>query len=151
VGQLNVSPNAPNVVPGEVRLTIELRDLSAGTIARLADEVRDRARAIAASTRTQIDLALASRHEAALAAPAIQAAIESAARDAGLASLRLPSGAGHDAQMMARVGPMGMIFVPSRGGISHSPQESTGWAACAGGANVLLRTALAMDRTTVRS
>jgi N-carbamoyl-L-amino-acid hydrolase len=151
VGQLNVSPNAPNVVPGEVRLTIELRDLSAGTIARLADEVRDRARAIADSTRTQIDLALTSRHEAALAAPAIQAAIESAAREAGLASLRLPSGAGHDAQMLARVGPMGMIFVPSRGGVSHSPHESTGWEACAGGANVLLRTALAMDRTTVPS
>jgi N-carbamoyl-L-amino-acid hydrolase len=46
---------------------------------------------------------------------------------------------------------MGMVFVPSRGGVSHAPQESTSWAACADGANVLLSTVLAMDRTTVRS
>ena len=151
VGQLTVSPNAPNVVPGLVRHTIELRDLSAATIARLAEAIRERARSIAEATHTQIDITLTSRHDAALAAPEIQAAIESAARDCGLASLRLPSGAGHDAQMMARIGPMGMIFVPSLGGISHSPQESTSWTACANGANVLLRTVLAMDRTTVRS
>jgi len=151
VGQLAVSPNAPNVVPGVVRHTIELRDLSQARIARLADEIRSRARDIAASTRTEIEITLTSRHDPALAAPEIQAAIETSARDCGLASLRLPSGAGHDAQMMARIGPMGMIFVPSLGGVSHSPQESTSWADCARGANVLLRTVLAMDRTSVRS
>jgi beta-ureidopropionase / N-carbamoyl-L-amino-acid hydrolase len=63
-----------------------------------------------------------------------------------LRSSRLPSGAGHDAQMMARLGPMGMIFVPSVGGISHSPQELTHWDDCANGANVLLHAILEMDR-----
>jgi N-carbamoyl-L-amino-acid hydrolase len=151
VGQITVSPNAPNVVPGLVRQTIELRDLSKEKIARLASDIAARARAIGTATRTEIDITLTSHHEAALAGPAVQAAIESAARECGLAALRLPSGAGHDAQMMARIGPMGMIFVPSIGGISHSPKESTSWTDCARGANVLLRTVLAMDRTTVRS
>jgi beta-ureidopropionase / N-carbamoyl-L-amino-acid hydrolase len=151
VGQLAVSPNAPNVVPGLVRQTIELRDLSREKLARLAEAIGARAREIAATTRTEIAISLTSRHDAAFAAPAIQSAIETAARELGLAALRLPSGAGHDAQMMARLGPMGMIFVPSVGGISHSPKEWTSWVDCARGANVLLRTVLAMDRMTVPS
>jgi N-carbamoyl-L-amino-acid hydrolase len=59
--------------------------------------------------------------------------------------VRLPSGAGHDAQMMARLGPIGMIFVPSVGGISHSPRELSRWEDCAQGADVLLGTILALD------
>jgi N-carbamoyl-L-amino-acid hydrolase len=58
----------------------------------------------------------------------------------------MPSGAGHDAQMMAQLAPMGMIFVPSVGGISHSPKELTSWTDCANGANVLLHAVLALDR-----
>ena len=64
--------------------------------------------------------------------------IEATARDLALPCRRLPSGAGHDAQMMATLMPMGMIFVPSIGGISHSPKELTTWQDCANGANVLL-------------
>ena len=60
--------------------------------------------------------------------------------------MRLPSGAGHDAQWMARLAPMGMIFIPSIGGISHSPKELTAWRDCANGANVLLQTILSLDR-----
>jgi N-carbamoyl-L-amino-acid hydrolase len=60
--------------------------------------------------------------------------------------MRLPSGAGHDAQQIAALCPMGMIFVPSVGGISHSPKELTSWEDCASGANVLLRTVLELDR-----
>ena len=58
----------------------------------------------------------------------------------------MPSGAGHDAQSMAELGPAGMIFVPSRGGISHSPDEYTAPGDIARGANVLLRSLLALDR-----
>jgi beta-ureidopropionase / N-carbamoyl-L-amino-acid hydrolase len=81
----------------------------------------------------------------ALADPAIQAKIETAATELGLKTMRLPSGAGHDAQMMAKIGPIGMIFVPSVDGISHSPKESTRWQDCANGANVLLQTILLID------
>jgi N-carbamoyl-L-amino-acid hydrolase len=60
--------------------------------------------------------------------------------------MRLPSGAGHDAQVMAKLGPMGMIFIPSVNGISHSPKELSHWPDCANGANVLMETILRMDR-----
>lgn len=151
VGQLAVSPNAPNVIPGAVRHTIELRDLSAEKIARLADRIRARAREIAEATRTEITITPASHHDAALAAPRMQEAIERAAARIGLASVRLPSGAGHDAQMMARLAPMGMVFVPSVGGVSHSPKELTSWDDCARGAAVLLEAVLAADEMDVRS
>ena len=75
----------------------------------------------------------------------VQRAIERTPGRLGLASQRLPSGAGHDAQMMAQLSPMGMIFVPSVKGISHSPHELTSWDDCARGADVLLATVLEMD------
>jgi N-carbamoyl-L-amino-acid hydrolase len=143
VGQLNVTPNAPNVVPGVVKLTVELRDLDAAKIAKLAAEIRERAGAIATQTKTEIDFRPGAHHDAALASPAVQKTIEAAAAKLGLATRHLPSGAGHDAQMMATLGPMGMIFVPSVGGISHSPREFTKWEDCARGADVLLHTVLA--------
>ncbi len=69
-----------------------------------------------------------------------------AARAAGLATLDLPSGAGHDAQNVARFAPIGMIFVPSRGGISHSLREFTSWEDVANGAEVLYRSVLLLDQ-----
>ena len=146
VGRLEVSPNARNVVPGLVRHSIELRDLSAEKIARLGQQIQERAQAIARETQTEISMKLFEHDEAAIATPQIQSQIEAAAASLGLKTMRLPSGAGHDAQVMAKLGPMGMIFVPSVDGISHSPKELTRWADCANGANVLLETVLRMDR-----
>jgi len=143
VGQLNVSPNAPNIVPGGVKLVIELRDLSAAKISALAGRIQARAREIAAQTRTTIEIRPAAHHDAALATPEIQRSIEASCDKLGFTHQRLPSGAGHDAQAMALLGPMGMIFVPSVGGISHSPKELTSWQDCARGAQVLLHTVLA--------
>jgi N-carbamoyl-L-amino-acid hydrolase len=143
VGQLTVSPNVPNIVPGTVRMVIELRDLSGPKIARLGETIKSRAREIAAQTRTEIDVRPAAHHDAALATPAVQQSIEAVCAKLGLKTQRLPSGAGHDAQMMALLGPMGMIFVPSVKGISHSPKELTSWEDCARGATVLLQTVLA--------
>jgi N-carbamoyl-L-amino-acid hydrolase len=140
VGQLAVSPNVPNIVPGSVQLTIELRDLSSQKIAGLAGQIRARAKEIAGQTRTEITMRPAAHHDEALATPEIQKAIEAACGRLGFESRRLPSGAGHDAQMMATVGPMGMIFVPSIGGISHSPKELSRWEDCTRGADVLLET-----------
>src|SRR5687768_10399550 len=144
VGRLDVKPNAANVIPGEVSLTIELRDLSTAKLRALAEEIRARAARIAAATKTTITMRLSSENPPALATPAVQEAIERASTGLGLPSMRLPSGAGHDAQMMAQLGPMGMIFVPSVGGISHSPKELTRWEDCANGANVLLHAVLNM-------
>ena len=145
VGKIELSPNAPNVVPGAATLIIELRDLSQEKLKTIADDIRARAAAIAAETKTRIEIVPASSNPPAFADTRVQDVIERAAADLGLSSARLPSGAGHDAQMMAQLTQMGMIFVPSIGGISHSPKELTSWQDCANGANVLLRAVLALD------
>jgi N-carbamoyl-L-amino-acid hydrolase len=149
VGQLAVFPNAPNVIPGRVEMTVELRDLSADKVAALGQAVQARARDIALETGTEMKFHLTEHIEPALATPAIQAHIEAAAKTLGLPFIHLPSGAGHDAQLLAKLGPMGMIFVPSIAGISHSPKELSTWSDCANGANVLLHTLLAVDAAGV--
>jgi N-carbamoyl-L-amino-acid hydrolase len=146
VGKLDISPNAPNVIPGSARLTIELRDLSVKKLEALAESIRARARDIASSTRTSIEITRASQNPPATASPELQAAIERVSAVMNLETTRLPSGAGHDAQMMAQLAPMAMIFVPSVGGVSHSPKELTRWDDCTRGADVLLQAVLAADR-----
>jgi N-carbamoyl-L-amino-acid hydrolase len=146
VGQIEIAPNAPNVVPGSAKLVIELRDLSTDKLTDIGQRILARAAEIASTTRTQIEIRRVSRNLPAVATPEVQSAIERASSALDLTSVRLPSGAGHDAQSMAQLGPMGMIFVPSIGGVSHSPKELTRWDDCAHGANALLHTILLMDR-----
>jgi beta-ureidopropionase / N-carbamoyl-L-amino-acid hydrolase len=145
VGQIEVTPNAPNVIPGVVRMTIELRDLDTAKLDGIIADIRVRAKAIATTTSTEIAITELSRNPPAIASPDMQRTIERASAALGLRTARLPSGAGHDAQMMAQLSPMGMIFVPSVGGISHSPKELTRWEDCANGANVLVQAVLAID------
>ena len=145
VGHIDVSPNAANVIPGEATLSIELRDLSEATLTRLADVIKQRANAIARETRTAIEIVPVGGYPGASADAAVQNVIKRATEVVGIPFERLPSGAGHDAQMMATLGPMGMIFTPSIGGISHSPKERTSWEDCARGADVLLHAVLAAD------
>jgi len=145
VGRIEVEPNSPNVIPGRVTLSVEFRDLSEQVLRELGEAVKARGAAIAKSTNTTITFTLASTNRPALATKGVQDAIGRSADAMGLKTTRLPSGAGHDAQQIAALCPMGMIFVPSIGGISHSPKELTRWEDCANGANVLLRTVLALD------
>jgi beta-ureidopropionase / N-carbamoyl-L-amino-acid hydrolase len=145
VGRIEVEPNSPNVIPGRVTLSVEFRDLSEAVLRELGDQVRARGAAIAKQTNTRINFTLASTNVPAMATKGIQDAIGRSADAMGLKTMRLPSGAGHDAQQIAKLCPMGMIFVPSVAGISHSPKELTSWEDCANGANVLLRTVLALD------
>jgi N-carbamoyl-L-amino-acid hydrolase len=145
VGRLEVEPNSPNVVPGRVTLSVEFRDLATATLDALGAATRAQAATIAAETGTTITLTLATTNPAALANAGVQDAVGQAADRLGLVTRRLPSGAGHDAQMIAALCPMGMIFVPSIAGISHSPRELTTWDDCARGAQVLLGAVLALD------
>ncbi|HCX76679.1 MAG TPA: Zn-dependent hydrolase, partial [Algoriphagus sp.] len=82
----------------------------------------------------------------ALADPEVRRVIQTQAEKLGLSTLSLPSGAGHDAQEMARIAPMGMIFIPSKDGISHAPSEFSSKEDIANGANVLLYTILELDK-----
>ena len=148
VGRIEVEPNSPNVIPGRVTLSVEFRDLSEQVLRQLGEQVKARGAAIANQTSTKINFTLASINVPALATKGIQDAIGRSADAMGLKTMRLPSGAGHDAQQVAKLCPMGMIFVPSVAGISHSPKELTSWDDCANGANVLLRTVLELDSRT---
>jgi N-carbamoyl-L-amino-acid hydrolase len=147
VGWLEARPGAPNVVPGVVRMPIELRDLRRETIEDMIGRIRGRARVIAREAGVTVDIERTSADEPALTDPRVRDVIEAVAGEAGYSTLRMPSGAGHDAQSLARAEvPTGMIFVPSRDGISHSPREFTEGEDCARGAEVLYRAVLALDR-----
>lgn len=146
VGRLLVKPGAPNVIPGQVDLTVELRDLSTEKIERLWSQIHAEAVATAKKYDVTLDYALQHTNPPALSTPAVRAVIADAVRGLGLSSQVMPSGAGHDAQDLARIGPMGMIFVPSVKGISHSPVELTRPEDVTNGANVLLQTVLRLDQ-----
>jgi N-carbamoyl-L-amino-acid hydrolase len=146
VGRLSVRPGAPNVIPGEVAFTVELRDLRTETIESLWAAIETEARAIAQRQGCTLDYVLRPPDRPALSDARLRAILASAADDLGLGHLNLPSGAGHDAQELARIAPMGMIFVPSVDGISHSPKEYSRPADVASGANVLLQAVLRLDQ-----
>ncbi len=146
VGKLTVHPNVPNIIPGQIELVIELRDLLMEKVTGIFKRIQTRAAEIAASSGTRIVIQPTSTHTSALATPWVKDIIAREATATGLKTLSLPSGAGHDAQMLARIAPMGMIFVPSVGGISHSPKEFTRWDDAANGCEVLYRTVLAVDK-----
>lgn len=146
VGRMQAYPGAPNVIPGEVRMSLEIRDLDADKMQKVFELIRADADRIADASGTTIRF-----EELDVAAPpaptdeGLRRVIADAADDLGLSWRRMPSGAGHDAQDMAKIAPTGMIFVPSVGGISHSPNEFTSAEDMANGASVLLRTVLAID------
>lgn len=147
VGRIRAEPGAPNVIPGRVVMSLELRDLSADTIRLLFLRIREEGARIARETGTTIGFA--PLDVTAVPAPTderVRRVIADSAHALGLAYKMMPSGAGHDAQDMARIAPTGMIFIPSVGGISHSPREFSRPQDIAGGADVLLQTILRIDR-----
>jgi beta-ureidopropionase / N-carbamoyl-L-amino-acid hydrolase len=145
VGFIEASPNATNTVPGKVDLRIDLRDLSQAHLESLVTLMKGEFAAIAATTHTQIEMRETLHILPTLAAPHVKDTIQKACESAGLSYLHLPSRAGHDAQEMGRFTDMGMIFVPSQDGLSHSQDEYTSPEQCAQGANILLQTFLALD------
>ncbi|MFY9556717.1 MAG: Zn-dependent hydrolase, partial [Blastocatellia bacterium] len=142
VGKIQAFPGAYNVIPGKVVLGLELRDLDASKIQTLYQKIRDEAAQIAGVTGTTFDFTETNSIVPAPTDERIRKLIDDTARQLGMTTKWLPSGAGHDAQEIARLGPVGMIFVPSVAGISHSPREYSRPEDIANGANVLLHTLL---------
>lgn len=145
VGWMKVEPGASNVIPGRATFAVELRDLDKEKIDRIAARILRRFEEIGRQENVQIRCAAPDFDAPALTAKLFQDAIRASADDAGLPTIALPSGAGHDAQNAAHFAPVGMIFVPSRGGISHSPLEYTSPEQAANGAEVLYRALLKLD------
>jgi N-carbamoyl-L-amino-acid hydrolase len=145
VGRMEVEPGAPNVIPGSARFTLEIRDLSMEGIQRVFDAILEAATTLGARNGTRVEMEPFYRSESAPSHEGLRRAVESAAEREGLEHLRLPSGAGHDAQSMAKICPMGMVFVPSRGGISHAPEEYTSADLITAGVDVLMGALMRAD------
>jgi len=151
VGRIRAEPGAPNVIPGKVVLSLEIRDLDAAKMTTVYDAIHAEADKIAQARQTPFTFTqLKISSEPAPTDPRLQRIISKAASSLNLSTKLMPSGAGHDAQEISHIAPTGMIFVPSVGGISHAPKEFTSQQDMANGANVLLQTVLAIDRGELR-
>jgi beta-ureidopropionase / N-carbamoyl-L-amino-acid hydrolase len=147
VGRISALPGAPNVIPGKVILSLELRDLDAAKIRMLFDRIQQESRRIAEASGTTFDFKMINENIPAPTDPRARQTIADSAKALGLSAKTMPSGAGHDAQDMARLGPVGMIFIPSIAGISHSPREFSRPEDIENGANVLMQSLLSLDRS----
>ena len=147
VGRIQAFPGAPNVIPGKVICSLELRDLDAAKIQMLYQKIRAEADRIAQTNKVRFDFKELNANVPAPTDPRLRAIIDSSAKELGLTTKQMPSGAGHDAQDMARIGPAGMIFIPSVGGISHAPKEFSRPKDVENGANVLMGALIKLDRS----
>ena len=125
VGVIGVAPGAINVVPGEARLDVDVRDADLAAREAVVDGIVLAAREIAARRRLTVAVEPIVRDTPVPCAPEVVAAAEAACAELGLSHRRMTSGAYHDAMIMAAAVPVGMVFVPSRGGVSHHPDEYT--------------------------
>jgi len=140
VGCMRFEPDAINVIPSRAIFTVDIRDPDEARLQAEEAALADYLVALATAENVSITVERLARFEPVVFDPGIVALIEQAAATRGLASKRMTSGAGHDAQMMARLCPAAMIFVPSQAGISHNPREFTKPCELVAGANVLLDT-----------
>jgi N-carbamoyl-L-amino-acid hydrolase len=142
VGKLDLTPDLINVVAASVTMTVDLRNTDEALLEaaerRLAAFVED----ASATEGVTVDARRIARFEPVAFDDRVVSLVEKTALDHGHATKRMPSGAGHDAQMLARVCPTGMVFVPSAKGLSHNPAEHTDAADIEAGANVLLQVML---------
>jgi beta-ureidopropionase / N-carbamoyl-L-amino-acid hydrolase len=145
VGYMKAEPGAINVIPGRAEFPVELRDLDAAKIDHLWEDIEARFKQIDKEENVETHCELLEENAPARSDAAIQNAILDAAKSLGLATMDLPSAAVQDSQLIAKIAPMGMIFIPSRDGISHSPKEFSSWQDIANGAEVLYRTVLLLD------
>lgn len=147
VGQIVVTPGGANVIPGKAVISLDLRDLSADKMNLLFNIIQHKADSLARLTGTEIIFIPKEVKEPVKTDKEIQLMIAKAAKELNLTAIYLPSGALHDTQDMAKLAPAAMIFVPSKNGISHSPDEYTSPEDMKNGINVLYKTILEADQT----
>lgn len=138
VGCMAFEPNAINVIPSRATFTVDLRDPDEARLQEEEEALADFLNTLSSEEDVTISVERLARFEPVMFDAGIVAEIETAALARALSCRRMTSGAGHDAQMIARIAPAAMIFVPSKGGISHNPKEFTGDDELVAGANVLL-------------
>ncbi|MBD35647.1 MAG: Zn-dependent hydrolase [Actinobacteria bacterium] len=145
VGRMNLHPDLVNVVAREARLTVDLRNTDETLLVEAENQITECINSLEESEGVTIESRSLARFEPVVFDQQVIEIVSETASDLGLSTTHMPSGAGHDAQMLARVCPTGMIFVPSKDGISHNPNEHTDREDLVAGANVLLQSVLALD------
>ncbi len=138
IGTIGFEPNAINVIPGRATFTVDLRDPNENRLQAEEGALADYLTRVAKEQGVTISVEHLARFAPVTFDQKLVTEIEAAAEARGLTARRMTSGAGHDAQMIARIAPAAMIFVPSLGGISHNPKEFTPEKDLVAGANVLL-------------
>ena len=146
VGKIQAIPGAYNVVAGKVVVGLDLRDLDEGRIDSMFAKIRNEAEQIGKTSGTTFSFQQVVGDKPALTDTRLRGIIADSAKQLKLSTKLVPSGATQDAQSIARIAPIGMIFVPSVGGISHAPEEFTSEKDVVNGVNVLLRSVLQLDQ-----
>ncbi|MCB1121038.1 MAG: Zn-dependent hydrolase [Verrucomicrobiae bacterium] len=146
IGKAQILPGAPNTVPGLVEFTLDVRDPSAANLEELGPAMRKALSAIARRRKLKFEFEEQSFIRPVNCDEHIVSVLQRQADFLELDYLKLPSGAAHDAQMVANIAPIGMIFVPSKDGLSHSPAEWTDWDHIEAGANLALNTLTHLSR-----
>jgi N-carbamoyl-L-amino-acid hydrolase len=144
VGNVHYEPGAFNIVPEKAILFLEFRSASLAQFERMKTVILERARQDAGRFGLGLEIQFLGKRDPVEMSPIARQSIMHAAQSLGLRTKELVSRAGHDAQALAALCPVGMIFVPSVGGVSHSPDELTEWQDCVNGANVLLQAAISL-------
>jgi N-carbamoyl-L-amino-acid hydrolase len=141
-GRIELAPGVSNIVPAQAVLLQEIRELDPKILSRLERECLALARETTRRRGLRVAVEPLSRTEPARCAPRVMDAVVAACDRLKLKYRRMPSGAGHDAQNLTSVTAAGMLFIPSKGGRSHRPDETSDWRAIERGANALLHTLL---------
>jgi N-carbamoyl-L-amino-acid hydrolase len=139
VGRMNVRPNGTNVVPGEVVLGVDIRDISREPMELLVHRLREALARVEAERPVETSLDRHFDRKPTPLSERCRQAVRTAGRETEIATLDLHSGAGHDTMEVASVTDGGMLFAPSRDGVSHNPLEWTDWEDCAAATTVLTR------------
>ena len=147
VGSIRFSPNLINVIPSSAHLSIDLRNPNADRLAEAEKRLQERAERLADEEGLGFHMRQVARVLPVTFPDEVVEAVAASADALGYQSMKLISGAGHDAQLMARVCKAGMVFIPSRNGVSHSPEEYSSPADIEAGANVLLHALLRLAST----
>ena len=148
IGKVQLFPGSPNTIPGQARFSLDVRDISSTKLAELQDASRKVLSAIARRRKLKFDFEELSWIDPVACDQKLITSFENVSKRLDINYITMPSGAAHDAQMIANIAPVGMLFVPSKGGISHSPHEWTDWRDIETGANVLLNTVLDLNELT---
>jgi N-carbamoyl-L-amino-acid hydrolase len=147
IGKVQLLPGSPNTIPGQAKFSLDVRDTSPETLYELQDASRKALSAIARRRRLKFDFEELSWIDPVACDKKLIASFEKVSGKMGVNYITMPSGAAHDAQMVSAIAPVGILFVPSKGGVSHSPHEWTDWHDIETGANVLLHTLLELNES----